>query len=173
MAQYTGDFFQGRLDTLIDPNHELAILSTKLPWAQLEAALAPLLQKKQRPILVATDALSGLLFEPHAPASLGAAISPAGRPRHAIRLMCSLIFLKHKYNLSDEAMKRCARIGQKTSIGNTSAAQKFMRRSRLAMPRRSVALELRLVKRGRRSCSRPPSIPPLQCVPSNQLNLSA
>ena len=104
MAQYNGDFFQGRLDTLIYPNHELAILSTKLPWAQLEAALAPLLQKKQRPIIVATDALSGLLFEPHAPASLGAAISPAGRPRHAIRLMCSLIFLKHKYNLSDEAL---------------------------------------------------------------------
>lgn len=104
MAQYNGDFFQGRLDTLIDPNHELAILSTRLPWAQLEAALAPLLQKKQRPIIVATDALSGLLFEPHAPASLGAAINPAGRPRHAIRLMCSLIFLKHKYNLSDEAL---------------------------------------------------------------------
>ena len=104
MAQYTGDFFQGRLDTLIDPNHELAILSTRLPWAQLEAALAPLLQKKQRPIIVATDTRSGLLFEPHVPALPGTAISPAGRPRHAIRLMCSLIFLKHKYNFSDEAL---------------------------------------------------------------------
>jgi transposase, IS5 family len=104
MVQYNGDFFQGRLDTLIDPNHELAILSTRLPWAQLEAAIAPLLQKKQRPIIVASDTRSGLLFEPHGPALPGTAISPAGRPRHAIRLMCSLIFLKHKYNLSDEAL---------------------------------------------------------------------
>ena len=50
--------------------------------AQLEAALAPLLQKKQRPIIVATDTRSGLLFEPHVPALPGTAISPAGRPRH-------------------------------------------------------------------------------------------
>ena len=30
MAQYNSDFFRGRLDTLIDSNRELAILSTRL-----------------------------------------------------------------------------------------------------------------------------------------------
>lgn len=34
----------------------------------------------------------------------GADVSPAGRPRLPIRLMVSLLYLKHAYNLSDEAL---------------------------------------------------------------------
>lgn len=33
-----------------------------------------------------------------------AGISVAGRPRLSIRLLCSLVYLKHAFNLSDEAL---------------------------------------------------------------------
>ena len=44
----TQDFFRSRLDAMIDLRHPLAILATRLPWTQIEAALAPLLQKASR-----------------------------------------------------------------------------------------------------------------------------
>jgi len=34
----------------------------------------------------------------------GAGVSPAGRPRLPIRLMVSLLYLKHAFNQSDEAL---------------------------------------------------------------------
>ena len=37
----THDFFRARLDTMIDLRHPLAVLATRLPWAAIEAALAP------------------------------------------------------------------------------------------------------------------------------------
>ena len=104
MTQYTGDFFQGRLSVLIDPTRELAVLSTLIAWTQLEATLAPLLQKKQRPTTVALDTRSGLLFEPEVLAPISTAVSAAGRPRLPIGLMCALLILKHLHNLSDQAL---------------------------------------------------------------------
>ena len=104
MTQYTGDFFQGRLSVLIDPTHELAVLSTLIAWTQLEATLAPLLQKKQRPTIVALDTRSGLLFEPEVLAPISTAVSAAGRPRLPIGLMCALPILKHLHNLSDQTL---------------------------------------------------------------------
>ena len=38
----TLDFFRGRLDSMIDLQHPLAVLGTRLPWAQIEAALTPI-----------------------------------------------------------------------------------------------------------------------------------
>ena len=35
----TPDFFRARLDGMIDLKHPLAVLATRLPWAQLEAEL--------------------------------------------------------------------------------------------------------------------------------------
>ena len=36
----TPDFFRSRLDQMIDLRHPLAVLSTRLPWASIEAAVA-------------------------------------------------------------------------------------------------------------------------------------
>ena len=37
----TADFFRSRLDQMIDLRHPLAVLATRLPWAVIEAAVAP------------------------------------------------------------------------------------------------------------------------------------
>ena len=46
----TPDFFRSRLDQMIDLRHPLAVLSTRLPWASIEAAVAPkLAHRRSRP----------------------------------------------------------------------------------------------------------------------------
>jgi IS5 family transposase len=35
----TADFFRPRLSEMIDLRHPLAVLASRLPWAQIEAAL--------------------------------------------------------------------------------------------------------------------------------------
>ncbi|OLK93890.1 transposase, partial [Xanthomonas oryzae pv. oryzae] len=35
------DFFRQPLAEMIDPRHPLAVLARRLPWAQIEAVLAP------------------------------------------------------------------------------------------------------------------------------------
>ena len=95
----TQDFFRLRLDAMIDLRHPLAILATRLPWTQIEAALAPLLQKASRE-RQAPDGID--LFGPTGGAVIALEASAAGRPRLSTRLMCSLLYLKHAYNLSDE-----------------------------------------------------------------------
>ncbi len=96
----TDDFFQSRLDAMIDLRHPLAVLATRMPWVQIEASLAPLFEHRNR-AGVATDAID--LFGP-APKLAGAGVSTAARPRLPIRLMAGLLYLKHAYNLSDEAV---------------------------------------------------------------------
>lgn len=44
----TDDFFRGRLDQMIDLRHPLAVLAQRMPWSQIEAALAPALAHKDR-----------------------------------------------------------------------------------------------------------------------------
>ena len=44
----TLDFFRGRLDSMIDLQHPLAVLGTRLAWAQIEAELAPIWQRQRR-----------------------------------------------------------------------------------------------------------------------------
>ena len=36
----TPDFFRARLDAMIDLRHPLAVLATRMPWAEIESALA-------------------------------------------------------------------------------------------------------------------------------------
>ena len=46
----TPDFFRSRLDQMIDLRRPLAVLSTRLPWASIEAAVAPkLAHRRSRP----------------------------------------------------------------------------------------------------------------------------
>ncbi len=71
------DLFRSRLENLIDLRHPLARLAQRMPWNALDAALAPTL--------------------PPDPAG-------GGRPALAVRLMAGLLYLKHAYDLSDEAV---------------------------------------------------------------------
>ena len=66
------DFFRSRLDEIIDLRHPLAVLSTRLPWASIEAAVAPKLAHPAKPIkrLIGED-LAGA-FD----AEFGGGISP-------------------------------------------------------------------------------------------------
>ena len=96
----TDDFFRARLDTMIDLRHPLAKLAQRMPWDAIEASLAPLLAHKDR----AGRKVEGAdLFGPTLQVA-GAGVSNAGRPRLPIRLMVSLLYLKHAFNESDESL---------------------------------------------------------------------
>jgi IS5 family transposase len=96
----TDDFFRARLDGMVDPRHPLVVLATRLPWAQIEANLAPLFAHKDRAGRLSPDAD---LFGPTLVLA-GAGVSYAGRPRLPVRLMVALLYLKHSFNLSDEEL---------------------------------------------------------------------
>jgi IS5 family transposase len=60
----TDDFFRSRLDQMIDLRHPLAVLAQRLPWSQIEAALAPSFARKDREgKAVAGDDLFGTTLE--------------------------------------------------------------------------------------------------------------
>jgi len=86
----TPDFFRSRLDQMIDLRHPLAVLAPRLPWASIEAAVAPKLAHATKPARrVAGVDLAGA-FD----GEFGGGISPAGRPRLPVRLMVSLLYLR-------------------------------------------------------------------------------
>lgn len=96
----TPDFFRAGLDGMIDLNHPLAILRNRFSWAEIEAVLSIYFARKDREDkLIASDDLfcSSLQIA-------GVSTSQAGRPRLSIRLMASLILLKHTFNESDESV---------------------------------------------------------------------
>ena len=99
----TGDFFRARLDAMIDLAHPLAALATRLPWVRLEAELAPIWQRPSRGGVL-RGATGGDLLDQDGGVLEAVGVSYAGRPRLSIRLMCSLLYLKHAFNLSDEAL---------------------------------------------------------------------
>lgn len=96
----TPDFFRGRIDAMINLKDPLAVLANRLPWAQIEASLAPKFTHDDRAgdILERSDLLGSTQVV------VGAGQSAAGRPKLPIRLMVSLLYLKHSYNLSDEEL---------------------------------------------------------------------
>jgi IS5 family transposase len=96
----TTDFFRARIDAMINLNDPLAVLARRLPWDQIEASLAVKFERQAR---------SGQILEGHdlfgPTLSLeGAGVSSAGRPKLPLRLMASLLYLKHSFNLSDEEL---------------------------------------------------------------------
>ncbi|RBC39683.1 IS5/IS1182 family transposase, partial [Xanthomonas oryzae pv. oryzae] len=68
---------RSRLEKQIDVRHPLVQLSHRLPWRALEQALSP---------------------------RLPATTSAGGRPALPVRLIAGLLYLKHAYDLSDEAV---------------------------------------------------------------------
>ena len=97
----TEDFFRARLDHMIDLRQPLVVLASRLSWQQLEASLAHLLSRKARTGLAMRDLNLDLFGE--AVQSV-ARKSNAGRPRVPLRTMIALLYLKHAFNLSDEAV---------------------------------------------------------------------
>jgi IS5 family transposase len=95
----TEDFFRARLDHMIDLRHSLAVLASRMPWQQIEASVAHLFSRKAH----AGQAMPDLDLFGEAPAPL-ARRSNAGRPRVPLRTMIALLYLKHAFNLSDEAV---------------------------------------------------------------------
>ena len=85
---------------MVDMRHPLAVLASRMPWAQIEAALAPAFAHKDRKGRTVEGAD---MFGPTLSVA-GAGVSAAGRPRLPIRLMVSLLYLKHAFNESDESV---------------------------------------------------------------------
>lgn len=99
-AVQSTDFFRQPLAEMIDLRHPLAVLASRLPWAQIEAALAPHFARQVREgRAIAQDDLFGPSVQ-----VAGVGVAAAGRPRLPIRLMASLLYLKHAYKLSDEEL---------------------------------------------------------------------
>ena len=94
------DFFRNRIDAMINLNDPLAVLATRLPWRQLEEAVATKFEHQNRTgeILKAQDMFGTT------ETVIGAGRSNAGRPKLPIRLMASLLYLKHSFNVSDEEL---------------------------------------------------------------------
>lgn len=96
----TPDFFRSRIDAMINLSDPLAVLASRLPWDQIEASVAAKFERQAR----AGQILEGRdMFGP-TQALMGAGRSNAGRPKLPIRLMASLLYLKHSFNLSDEEL---------------------------------------------------------------------
>ena len=95
----TDDFFRSRIDHMIDLRHPLAVLASRMPWQQIEASVAHLFSRKGRAGIAMPDLdLFGEQVAHSERASL------AGRPRVRLRIMISLLYLKHAFNESDESV---------------------------------------------------------------------
>ncbi len=44
----TPDFFRSRIDAMINVNDPLAVLATRLPWAQIETTVAAKFERQSR-----------------------------------------------------------------------------------------------------------------------------
>ncbi|MDY0223758.1 MAG: IS5 family transposase [Desulfobacterium sp.] len=95
----TDDFFRSRIDQMIDLRHPLSVLASRMPWQEIEAQVAHLFMRKAR----ADVAMPDLDLFGEKPVHQ-AKRSQAGRPRIPLRVMISLLYLKHAFNESDEGV---------------------------------------------------------------------
>ncbi len=94
------DFFRSRIDAMINLNDTLAVLATRLPWNQIETAIAAKFEHQNRvgQVLQCEDMFGTTQTV------IGGGRSNAGRPKLPIRLMAGLLYLKNSFNLSDEEL---------------------------------------------------------------------
>ena len=85
----TADFFRARIDVMINLSDPLAVLATRLPWDQIEAAMLAKFEREDR----AGRVLEGRDMFGSTQVLEGAGVSNAGRPKLPIRLMASLLYL--------------------------------------------------------------------------------
>ncbi|MBB5213714.1 hypothetical protein HNQ49_000380 [Parapusillimonas granuli] len=95
----TDDFFRARIDQMIDLRHPLAVLASRMPWQEIEARVAHLFVRKAH----AGQAMPDLDLFGEKPQHV-ASPRHAGRPRVPLRVMISLLYLKHAFNESDEGV---------------------------------------------------------------------
>ena len=100
---------------MIDLRHPLAVLAIRMPWQEIEAALA---QRWARQVK-AGKKIEDLDLFGSVSVDTGGGVSNAGRPRLPTRLMLALLYLKHAFNESDEDVIQ--RWGE-TPPGNTFLA---------------------------------------------------
>ena len=106
----TDDFFRARIDQMIDLRHPLAVLASRMPWQESEASVAHRFVRKAYEGQAMPD-LDLFGEKPQRQASA----SKAGRPRVPLRVMISLLYLKHAFNESDEG--GCGRtLGRHTAL---------------------------------------------------------
>ena len=94
----TDDFFRNRLDQLIDLRHPLAVLANRMPWQEIEASLAHRFARQVR----SGKKIEDMDMFGATQIVAGTGVSNAGHPRLPTRLMISLLYLKHAFNVSDE-----------------------------------------------------------------------
>lgn len=95
----TDDFFRSRIDHMIDLRHPLAVLTSRMPWQEIEARVAQVFSRKGRAGVVMPDLdLFGEQVQ------RAAVANNAGRPRVPLRIMIALLYLKHAFNESDEGV---------------------------------------------------------------------
>lgn len=94
------DFFRSRIDQMIDLRHPLSVLASRMPWQEIEASLAHNFARKVKAGKKVEDIG---LFGPEVKV-VGGGVSKAGRPRLPLRLMVSLLYLKHAYDESDDGV---------------------------------------------------------------------
>lgn len=95
----TDDFFRARIDQMIDLRHPLSVLASRMPWQELEANVSHLFMRKARAEVPMPDL--DLFGEKPQRVSKD---SKAGRPRIPLRVMISLLYLKHAFDESDEGV---------------------------------------------------------------------
>lgn len=99
----TEDFFRMRIDHQIDLRHPLAVLASRMPWQALEAQVAEIIARNaKRKARVGEDTPDLDLFGEQP--QKRSRVSAAGRPRVPLRVMISLLYLKHAFNESDESL---------------------------------------------------------------------
>lgn len=92
------EFFRSRIDVTINLNDPLAVQATRLPWNQIESAVATQFEHQNRSGQILKDQD---MFGTTA-TLVGAGCSNAGRPKLPGRLLASPLYLKHRFKLSDE-----------------------------------------------------------------------
>ena len=91
-------FFCSRIDHMIDLRHPLAVLTSRMPWQQIEASVAHLFSRKGR----AGAAMPDLdLFGEQ---ERRTAVPSNAAPRVPVRVMISLLYFKHAFNESDKGV---------------------------------------------------------------------
>ena len=92
------DLYRQSLEDMVDPRHPLVVLAKRINWVELEARIAPLIVRTLRTERsVEQDDLFGSSVQV-------VGVRGGGRPRLPTRLMLSLLYLKHTFNESDEAL---------------------------------------------------------------------
>jgi IS5 family transposase len=146
------DFFRQPLAEMIDLHHPLEVLASRLPWAQIETVLAP---HFARQVLEGRAVARDDLFGPSLQMA-GASVAAASRRRLPIRLMASLLYLKHAYKLSDDEL-----VGRwaESVLWQHFSGMQFYEPRLLCDATQIGRFRWASAKPARRSCSRPPSTP--------------